>query len=115
MYFYTYETLTRHFIRPDDSSKRKYTIKVLAGGMAGVMDWVPTYPLDVVKTKIQTNPSKKTPSVIEVIKKYYRLQGIKFFFKGIVPTCALAFPMNAMIFIIYDEIIEALNKDELQE
>ena len=108
MYFYTYETLKRNLIKPEDSAKRKYTIKVIAGGLAGIMDWLPTYPLDVVKTKIQLNKSKKTPSIMKTMKKYYKKEGIKFFFKGIVPTCALAFPMNAIVFIIYDEIIEKL-------
>lgn len=34
-YFWTYETLCRQFIHKDDSNKRKYTIKVIAGGLAG--------------------------------------------------------------------------------
>ena len=59
MYFWTYETIKRNFIREEDSNRRKYVIKVLAGGLAGVMDWVPTYPFDVVKTKIQLSNIRK--------------------------------------------------------
>jgi len=59
MYFWTYETIKRNFIREEDSNRRKYIIKVFAGGLAGVMDWVPTYPFDVVKTKIQLSNRRK--------------------------------------------------------
>lgn len=50
------------------------------------MDWVPTYPMDVVKTKIQIHEGATTPGMVETMKKYYKLQGGKFFFKGIIPT-----------------------------
>lgn len=72
------------------------------------MDWIPTYPIDVIKTKIQTDKSLTTPSILETTMKYYRMQGPRFFFKGIIPTCVLAFPLNAIVFIVYDEIIEWL-------
>lgn len=86
LWFWTYETLCRNLINKDDSAKRKYSIKVLAGGLAGVMDWIPTYPLDVVKTKIQIDKGPKTPTIAETIVKYYQMQGPRFFFKGIIPT-----------------------------
>ena len=108
LYFWSYDTITTKWIKPDDSPKRKYTIKVIAGGIAGILDWIPTYPLDVVKTKIQTDTSYKTPTIYQTMKKYYKLQGPRFFFKGIIPTWFLAFPLNAIIFITYDEIIEFL-------
>jgi hypothetical protein len=107
-YFWTYETLCRSLIKEDDTAKRKYTIKVIAGGLAGCMDWIPTYPIDVIKTKIQTDKSHTTPGILETVAKYYKLQGIRLFFKGIVPTCILAFPLNAIVFIVYDELIELL-------
>lgn len=108
LWFYTYEALCRKFIKKDDSPKKKYAIKVVSGGLAGIMDWIPTYPFDVVKTKIQVDRGTKTPSIYETMKKYYKSQGFRFFFKGIVPTCLVVFPMNAITFIIYDEIIELL-------
>jgi len=114
-YFWTYETIWRKHIKPEDSSSRKYTIKIIAGGLAGWMDWVPTYPMDVVKTKIQIDKSVRTPGIIETMVKYYKLQGPRFFFKGIIPTWVVAFPCNAIIFLVYDEIVKMLGKENIIE
>lgn len=107
-YFWTYEEVCRNFIKEDYSPQKVYAIKVIAGGLAGCSDWLPTYSLDVIKTKIQTDKSLVTPGILETISKYYRKEGIRFFFKGVGPTLALAFPLNAIVFIVYDEVIEFL-------
>jgi len=86
---------------------------VFAGGLAGVLDYLPTYPLDVIKTKIQTSKTLKTPGIYETAAKYYKQQGFRFFFKGLGPTCMLAFPLNAIVFIVYDEVIELLDSKAL--
>ncbi|CAI2370531.1 unnamed protein product [Moneuplotes crassus] len=112
MYFWTYETLTRYLIKEDDSRRRKYFIKAMSGGIAGIMDWVPTYPFDVVKTKIQVHEGKKAPGILETAKKYYKKQGARFFFKGVLPTCTLAFCANSIIWVLYEEIIDLLGGSE---
>ena len=109
-YFWTYEATWRKFIKKDDSSARIYAIKVIAGGLAGCADWIPTYSFDVIKTKIQTDKSLVTPSIMETIVDCYKKEGVRFFFKGLFPTWALAFPLNAIVFVVYDEIIEILDK-----
>lgn len=104
IYFWWYDTITAKVIKPDDDSSKKYTTKAIAGGLAGLWDWIPTYGIDVVKTKIQTDRSEITPTMWETARKYYKSQGIRFFFKGILPTCCWCFPWNAIIFIVYDEL-----------
>mmetsp|Transcript_10690 Transcript_10690/g.10566 ORF Transcript_10690/g.10566 Transcript_10690/m.10566 type:complete len:87 (+) Transcript_10690:541-801(+) len=86
MYFWTYDTLTRNLIKEQDSTKKKYFIRAMAGGLAGIMDWIPTYPFDVIKTKIQVHKGKEPPGMYQTVKKYHRKQGTKFFFKGVLPT-----------------------------
>lgn len=109
-WFWTYEYICRHYIKPDDSPSKVYTIKVIAGGLAGCMDWIPTYPIDVIKTKIQISKEEVPPSMWETSVKFYRLQGVRFFFKGIIPTCMVAFPCNAIVFVTYDEMMELFEK-----
>ena len=49
-YFVTYEWFTRLFSGANDVSSA--TI-LTAGGLAGIVSWVVTYPIDVVKTRLQ--------------------------------------------------------------
>ncbi|KAG9298772.1 hypothetical protein G9A89_012840 [Geosiphon pyriformis] len=55
VYFWAYEGLKRILGETSDSSNTSMVLKTLfAGGMAGVLSWVSIYPLDVIKTRIQT-------------------------------------------------------------
>ena len=109
-YFWTYESLCRKLINQDDSLKRIYTIKIIAGGLAGWADYLPTYCFDVVKTTIQTDKGYITPKIVPTIIRLYQTEGIRSFFKGLFPTWVLAFPLNAIVFILYDEIIKFLEE-----
>ena len=52
VYFASFEAMTRQ----DDASKPIGTAHMmLAGGMAGMFSWLLTYPIDVVKSRLQVN------------------------------------------------------------
>lgn len=51
--FFTYDYLCRMSIKPSDDGAVKYLKIAMASGIAGVLNWLPSYPLDVVKTIIQ--------------------------------------------------------------
>ena len=56
-YFWSYELMKRGLVgwRSADPFAEMKTLEVLmAGGVAGVVTWVSIYPLDVVKTRLQT-------------------------------------------------------------
>lgn len=53
-FFFSYEYIKRLMIKPDESPKTAYPKKLIATGIAGVFNWVPTYPFDVIKSIIQT-------------------------------------------------------------
>eukprot|EP00842_Homolaphlyctis_polyrhiza_P001980 jgi/Hompol1/2783/HPOL_006161-RA len=53
-YFAAYELMTR-MILPKDADPSQPSARLLfAGGMAGVVGWLSTYPVDVVKTRLQS-------------------------------------------------------------
>ena len=88
IYFGTYEYLKKN----TDSSP------LLNGGIAGVGSWLTTYPIDVIKTRIQTNP---TLSYTQVIKKSQLWNGIS--------ICLIrSFFANAVMFYTYENIKEVL-------
>lgn len=70
----------------------------LAGGLAGIAGWLATFPMDLVKTRMQsTEPGPTHPSaaklpadpyrtILSTIVNSYRAEGSKVFFRGLAPT-----------------------------
>ena len=59
LYFQSYEKL------------RSYEISIMnAGGIAGMISWIVTYPIDVIKTRIQSGNSECIQSAIKKGKLY---------------------------------------------
>ncbi|OQR87168.1 Mitochondrial Carrier (MC) Family [Thraustotheca clavata] len=95
-YFYVYEAFKRSLQakKVDDT-----TSMLIAGGAAGVISWGLVYPIDVIKSCIQTLPRDAT--AIEKTMKYqtlqlYRERGYKPFVNGLGTTLLRAFPVNAV-------------------
>ncbi|KAJ3343110.1 Nucleolar RNA helicase 2 [Gonapodya sp. JEL0774] len=89
---------------------------VLAGGFAGVVGWAVTYPLDVVKTRIQSTyvpdghgtrqgHRVQGTGVLSMIRTIYSTEGIRSFFAGLSPTLIRAVPVNAATFYGEREIL----------
>lgn len=72
----------------------------MAGGMAGVFSWIVTFPIDVVKTRLQSDVAGKYSGAIDCFKKTYAAEGHKAFSRGLVSTILRAFPTNAATFTV---------------
>ncbi|KAG0283684.1 hypothetical protein BGZ96_011916 [Linnemannia gamsii] len=76
---------------------------LLAGGIAGFGAWVPCYPQDVVKSRMQSNLSyRSTLACFRSLQVEARGGNWKVWFKGFGPTMARAFPANAATFFFYE-------------
>jgi solute carrier family 25 (mitochondrial carnitine/acylcarnitine transporter), member 20/29 len=123
--YYQYEATCRYFTRttvpqatPDHTSQSNPEIMaiplpalLLAGAVAGVAGWLATFPLDVVKTRIQGSETQRfvfMPSPVEgtrlldsavitqernpysttwsTITHSYRMEGLRVFYRGLAPT-----------------------------
>lgn len=101
LYFATYEFLKRKLSPPAEPGAAAQPLSLgaisFAGGMAGVAMWVPVFPIDTIKSVLQ---SSETPqSISQVTKSIYARGGIKAFFPGIGPALARSFPANAATFV----------------
>lgn len=76
---------------------------IISGGCAGIAAWLPCYPQDVIKSVIQSNPSKLT--LLQAAQKIYSTSGSRGFLKGFTPTMIRAFPANAATFLGYELIM----------
>lgn len=97
-YFLTYELLTR------SEGPVSTGTMLLAGGFAGMASWLVSYPVDVLKTRVQTDGNsdgiKVYNGLLDCYKKSVAREGYKFLFRGLMPTLVRAFPVNAACFTV---------------
>lgn len=78
---------------------REKTSVITAGGMSGLTTWTVTYPLDVIKTRMQSDSYKSLKEAI-LAKNLY---------KGITPCLLRSVCVNSVSFYVYEYVIELLN------
>lgn len=60
--------------------------------------WGACYPLDTLKTVVQTSHVAPTIAAKEIFKK----SGISGFYRGLLPCLLRAFPANGVVFVVVD-------------
>ncbi|KIJ55096.1 hypothetical protein M422DRAFT_151609, partial [Sphaerobolus stellatus SS14] len=119
-YFATYEGLCR-LLRPSRDPEHSHSSLaaeadsalqelswprlMFAGGVAGIMGWVSTFPLDLVKTRIQGNersPGNPYNRIWSTIIHSFRRDGIDVFWVGLAPTLIRAIPVNMATFAAFE-------------
>ncbi|PVV03550.1 hypothetical protein BB560_000947 [Smittium megazygosporum] len=110
-YFAAYE-LIKKALTPKDSTPDKLNplAVVLAGGFAGVANWVVAIPPDVLKTRLQTAPPGTYTGIRNVFIDLMKTEGPKALFKGLGPAMIRAFPANAACFMGVELSMKALNR-----
>jgi solute carrier family 25 carnitine/acylcarnitine transporter 20/29 len=112
MYFLTFEYMVQR-----DTMKNKIQRKevpglrlCLYGAASGYAMWLSVYPVDFIKSRIQTDnlESPKYRGMKDVVKSVYKEQGIKGFFKGFTPTILRAAPANAATFYAFELTMRTL-------
>lgn len=85
----------------------------LAGGFSGVISWTAIYPLDAIKTRIQTAPldlplSQRQAHVIFL--QMIREHGWTSLYRGLGVALVRAFPVNATILPVYEFTLGQLRR-----
>ncbi|KAK0501837.1 carnitine/acyl carnitine carrier [Armillaria luteobubalina] len=146
-YFFAYEATSRFFTSTSDLPLSPSEIQLLlsqvdgqvrtpswaamllAGGVAGIAGWMTTFPLDVVKTRMQSTESSYASStsnpntgsnpnspllpprvnpyrtVWSTIVVSYQAEGLAVFFRGLAPTLIRAVPVNMATFATFEAVI----------
>jgi solute carrier family 25 carnitine/acylcarnitine transporter 20/29 len=115
IYFSMYEWITKKIIGPDQSQRDLSVGSVVfAGGLAGITLWIATFPVDMIKTKIQAdslqNPTFK--GMYDCFAKTYQNGGLKGFYKGLTPCLLRAVPANGATFLAYETASKLLTSKE---
>jgi solute carrier family 25 carnitine/acylcarnitine transporter 20/29 len=80
----------------------------LSGGFTGSLTWSIVYPLDVVKSKIQSNIDGNPAGYFKTVRKHYKNEGIKGFYKGWRAAVYRAFPTHATVLALYQVVLSTL-------
>lgn len=84
-----------------------------AGGSGGFCYWLATYPLDVIKTSMQTDSIVKSErtfrNIVHCASSLYRSGGFSAFFRGISPCLMRSIPANAACFYAYEKSKQILS------
>jgi len=110
-YFATYEYLKRR-LTPKDANGNPGPLSLpavmAAGGAAGVAMWIPVFPVDTIKSRLQSAEGR--PTIGGTIRGLYASGGLKAFFPGMGPAMARAVPANAATFFGVELAHKAMNK-----
>mmetsp|Transcript_15150 Transcript_15150/g.21145 ORF Transcript_15150/g.21145 Transcript_15150/m.21145 type:complete len:299 (+) Transcript_15150:86-982(+) len=106
-YFGAYELARKGMKGPNEDLDKMAAWKILiAGGIGGMAYWASTFPLDVVKSTIQTDATKiserKYKGWMDCFKSIHQQLGWKGFFRGFAPCMVRSFPANATCFLAYE-------------
>lgn len=114
MYFLTFEALVKREMALKDCQRKDIPGWKLCmyGAGAGYGMWTTAYPIDVIKSKMQTDSifpaERKYKNSFDCAKQIMREQGVKGFFRGFGPTMLRAAPVNACTFYAFELACRAM-------
>ena len=121
-YFFSYEWFKRQFERlVDPVSRIRITWlettfpSFMAGGLAGVVSWTVTMPMDVIKSRVQSehwDAPRRKRAWLSVARSGFEEEGTKYFFRGMAPALLRAFPVSAVVFTVYEWVMRHLDSWE---
>jgi solute carrier family 25 carnitine/acylcarnitine transporter 20/29 len=93
-YFGTYEICKRTFAKWEGRETASVSATFMAGGLAGIGNWVVAIPFDVLKSRYQTAPSGMYRNLMHVFRELIHTEGFGALFRGLSPALIRAFPAN---------------------
>lgn len=111
-YFFTYESLLRWDMATHGRTREEIPAWKLCmfGAAAGYSMWLTVYPIDVIKSRLQTDGfgngegqgRRVYTSALDCFKKTLAEGGVKALFRGFSPVLVRAAPANAATFLCYE-------------
>lgn len=110
----TYDVFTRFFERRTNLSAP--AVNFWAGGLSAQAFWLTSYPSDVVKQRIMTDPmggglgdgERKFTRWTQAARAVYREGGVMGYWRGFLPCFLRAFPANAMALVVFEGVMRSL-------
>lgn len=105
--FMIYEFLKKEIINNKDYDNiNKLTKQLICGGLSGSLAVSVTYPTDLIRRRLQLQGFDslvpKYNGIFDCIKKIYKVDGIKGFYRGLIPCYMKIFPSLAIQFYVLE-------------
>lgn len=82
---------------------------ILCGGISGLVYAVSMYPVDLMKTRIQTEPRRyRETGFMQAMRWQYRKGGLRSFYRGFGLVALCSFPNSALVFLTYEYAMHGL-------
>ncbi|KAI9900432.1 hypothetical protein N3K66_004694 [Trichothecium roseum] len=110
----SYDIITRFMQR--NTSLSTPAINFWAGGLSAQVYWLTSYPSDLVKQRIMTDPlggglgdgERRFRTWRQACAAVYRESGLRGYWRGFLPSFLRAFPANAMALLVFEGIMRGL-------
>ncbi|KAJ2710752.1 Mitochondrial carrier protein ymc2 [Coemansia spiralis] len=113
MYFLAYEALVQRTVQATGRPRAEIPSPLVCayGAAAGFAMWLTSYPIDIVKSKMQTDgfgSARAFRGPLDCARQILHREGVRGFFHGITPCLLRAAPANAATFIAFEMALRAL-------
>ena len=110
----SYDVFTR--LINDNTKLSAPAVNFWAGGLSAQVFWITSYPSDVVKQRIMTDPLagglgdgvRRFPNWKTAALTVYRENGWRGYWRGFLPCFLRAFPANAMALVAFEGVMRSL-------
>ncbi|KAJ1993771.1 hypothetical protein GGI25_000913 [Coemansia spiralis] len=107
IYFAAYETVKETLRRITGSETTGPMTHMLAGGTCGVVSWLLIFPVDLVKSTIQSQVLKPSDtqefkSSWQCMRSIYSRLGLVGLYRGVSVSLIRAFPIHGLNFVVYE-------------
>ncbi|KAI8788580.1 solute carrier family 25 member 45, partial [Biomphalaria glabrata] len=109
LYLLVYEWLHQHMIRTEYSDGHGIIAAIFSGGTAGCVSWAAIMPFDVIKSRLQVDHSLRYKGFMDCLINTVKKSGISVLYRGTMVTMLRAFPVNAITFVVYSQVLRELN------
>lgn len=109
IYFGGYESMKR--ILSSHGSETGPMTHFLSGGFCGILSWLFVFPVDAIKTNLQKDiimPKPKFKGVFDCTVYLVKKNGIKSLYRGLNVTLIRAFPIHALNFLVYEQVLKVI-------
>ena len=106
--FYTYEMLKEYIMKSKGENKSEVgaSERLVAGGLAGAVSQTAIYPIDLVKTRLQTYSceGRKVPRIGALSRDIWMHEGPRAFYRGLVPSLLGIIPYAGIDLAVYETL-----------
>eukprot|EP00172_Hildenbrandia_rubra_P003878 Plantae.Rhodophyta-Hildenbrandia_rubra.ctg6799.p1 GENE.Plantae.Rhodophyta-Hildenbrandia_rubra.ctg6799~~Plantae.Rhodophyta-Hildenbrandia_rubra.ctg6799.p1 ORF type:complete len:306 (+),score=47.19 Plantae.Rhodophyta-Hildenbrandia_rubra.ctg6799:611-1528(+) len=107
VYFGSYEGVKRWLTPKGGRTADLATWQLMvAGGTAGLGFWGSVYPMDLIKTRIQSDSDLRPQykGIIDCFRKIVKTEGFSALYRGVGPCLLRSVPANGVTFVVYEHV-----------